>query len=178
MSLTKHTHTLLERLQHLNSGEPCQKTKVCGYRFDQQAWRWFYFFRVECFLDMLLFLRGRQLLSLFLDRWIYSKTWTKRLERELCATTRSNSGHHILAHWDGRSPQLTTQVHSHRAFLYCLALCQVTSQKVRMTLPFRRRIYTEIHWDQALQIIIGSLEIRYQSVEAIVPIRHNNIKNT
>lgn len=35
VSLTKHT--LLKRLQHLNSAELCQKTKVCGYRFDQQS---------------------------------------------------------------------------------------------------------------------------------------------
>lgn len=56
VSITKHTHALLERLQHMNYVALCRKTKVCGYKYEQQAGKWFYFFRVLVFLVLFFFL--------------------------------------------------------------------------------------------------------------------------
>lgn len=72
VSITKHTHALLERLQHMNYVALCRKTKVCGYKYEQQAGKWFYFFRVLVFLVLfffsLLFFRWHYILSLCFDR--------------------------------------------------------------------------------------------------------------
>lgn len=81
VSITKHTHALLERLQHMNYVALCRKTKVCGYKYEQQAGKWFYFFRVLGFLVLfffsLLFFLGGITLSLFL-------TDNNKTKKEVC----------------------------------------------------------------------------------------------
>lgn len=130
VSITKHTHALLERLQHMNYVALCRKTKVCGYKYEQQAGKWFYFFRVLVFLVLFFFLcffLGGITFCLFV---LTDKNKTKkvcvcvcvrgklieilgkiRIEMGSRATTRSSSGHQLLTHSDIRSTRCLAQLH-------------------------------------------------------------------